>query len=342
MFQYCGKRFRVFKRADKACDTVGKTGSRRMKGAVHLENVRCDGAAHGGCQAGCLTFWKEAWLKHVDSAATSPLAPAGEPGFMTDPQLSRRSVCTEDTIVRESRRRTDGAGSGDVIYSCQATELPKATSPLAWWDIRQYVRDITSGNVGLAELTRGFLAAVDGIAMRFIRRCLVVGHRVVRRSAASAEPAATGSTPIGSDSLKTSPGDGIGARIKSALDRLVVEHPHVRGSLSVTPSIVLNLQPGELVRVKNKNEILETLDVKNRNRGLLFDVEMLPYCGGTYRVLRRVERIVDEKTGRVMKLGNNCIVLDGVVCKGCLSRNRRFCPRSIYPYWREIWLRRVE
>jgi len=28
-----------------------------------------------------------------------------------------------------------------------------------------------------------------------------------------------------------------------------------------------------------------------------------------------------------------------VVCKGDLHE---FCPRSIYPYWREIWLKRVE
>src|SRR5262245_50958674 len=59
MLQYCGKRFRVYKRAHKACDTIGKTGSRQMKNAVHLEDLRCDGAAHGGCQAGCLIFWKE-------------------------------------------------------------------------------------------------------------------------------------------------------------------------------------------------------------------------------------------------------------------------------------------
>src|SRR5882762_6251854 len=64
MFQYCGKRFQVFKRAHKTCDTVFPIRGRKMADAVHLE-TRCDGAAYGGCQAGCLIFWKEAWLKRV-------------------------------------------------------------------------------------------------------------------------------------------------------------------------------------------------------------------------------------------------------------------------------------
>src|SRR5690349_2802614 len=66
MFQYCGKRFRVFKRAHKTCDPPNGMAGRRMRSAVHLDGVRCDGTGHGGCQAACLIFWKEAWLKRVD------------------------------------------------------------------------------------------------------------------------------------------------------------------------------------------------------------------------------------------------------------------------------------
>src|SRR3954465_8683256 len=70
MLQDCGQRFRVCKRADKACDAVRKTGSRRMMHAVHLEGARCDGSAHGGCQAAGFLFWKEGWL---ETAAAHPL-----------------------------------------------------------------------------------------------------------------------------------------------------------------------------------------------------------------------------------------------------------------------------
>ena len=37
-----------------------------------------------------------------------------------------------------------------------------------------------------------------------------------------------------------------------------------------------------------------------------------------------------------------CIILEGVVCKGRYSDYRMFCPRELYPYWREIWLERVD
>jgi hypothetical protein len=42
-----------------------------MENAVHLVGVRCDGSAHGGCQAGCLIFWKDAWLRRVDAPSAA-------------------------------------------------------------------------------------------------------------------------------------------------------------------------------------------------------------------------------------------------------------------------------
>jgi hypothetical protein len=95
------------------------------------------------------------------------------------------------------------------------------------------------------------------------------------------------------------------------------------------------------VQVRPRDEIMQTLNEKQRNRGLWFDVEMIPYCGGTYRVLRRVEKIIDERSGKLISLPGACIILEGVTCKGCLSMRRMFCPRAIYPYWREVWLRRA-
>ena len=48
-----------------------------MQDTVLLDNLRCDGSAHDGCQAGCRLYWKEAWLRRVDVAAEP--APAPEP-----------------------------------------------------------------------------------------------------------------------------------------------------------------------------------------------------------------------------------------------------------------------
>src|SRR5436190_18027606 len=54
MLRYCGERLTVVASAHKTCDTVNKTGGRRMHDAVHLEGLRCEGSVHGGCQARCL------------------------------------------------------------------------------------------------------------------------------------------------------------------------------------------------------------------------------------------------------------------------------------------------
>jgi hypothetical protein len=48
MLQFCGQRFRVDKLALKLCDTIDWTGMYRMRHAVHLQGVRCDGQAHAG------------------------------------------------------------------------------------------------------------------------------------------------------------------------------------------------------------------------------------------------------------------------------------------------------
>ena len=63
MLEYCGQTVTVYKRADRTCDAILSDGQRRMQDAVFLTDLRCNGGAHGGCQAGCLIFWKEAWLR---------------------------------------------------------------------------------------------------------------------------------------------------------------------------------------------------------------------------------------------------------------------------------------
>ena len=74
MLAFCGQRLRVAKVAHKTCDNIKKTGGRKMVSAVHLEGARCDGAAHGGCMADCVFFWKEAWLKRPEDPEGQPSA----------------------------------------------------------------------------------------------------------------------------------------------------------------------------------------------------------------------------------------------------------------------------
>jgi hypothetical protein len=119
---------------------------------------------------------------------------------------------------------------------------------------------------------------------------------------------------------------------------------HLAGTRTVTvEDEPLDLQPGELVEVKSAEEIAATLSPEGRHRGLWFDREMLPYCGGQYRVRQRITRIIDEyRGGRMVVMKTPCVTLHTVTCSGEHSVARWFCPRAITLYWRECWLRRVE
>jgi len=112
----------------------------------------------------------------------------------------------------------------------------------------------------------------------------------------------------------------------------------IHGELRRTPTSSLNLQLGELIEVKSKEEILATLDAKGRNRGLGFSAEMLKYSGKRYRVLRRVDTAINEETGRLRQI-NNTVILEGVTCDGTAHGG---CKRNCYCLWREIWLKRVK
>ena len=94
--------------------------------------------------------------------------------------------------------------------------------------------------------------------------------------------------------------------------------------------------------MRSPEEIAPTLDQAGLGQGLSFDREMLPFCGHTFRIRDRVQRIIDDKTGRMLKIPKDCIILEGVVCSGELTPGNWFCPRQIYPFWRESWLARVE
>ncbi|MGB2714043.1 MAG: hypothetical protein WBC51_07685 [Vicinamibacterales bacterium] len=306
MFAFCGRRFRVFARAHKTCDTVNDYKGRKLEDSVHLADLRCDGGAHGGCEAGCLIFWKTAWLRPVSEPGARPSD--------TDWTVSdaRSPTCTEADVIAATVQRGT-AGTDGPAYACQATLLPAYTKPLPAWELSQYVEDYASGNTGLRKMLGSFLY-------------MAYHHWLVNA------------------------GIGIGPPLRWLYDRWQklwggVPYPRIKGGLPLgerTPSVALNLQPGEWVKVKSRDEILATCDEGLMNRGMKFDAELVPYCGGVYRVQRRLTKIINEKTGVMQHMKTPCIILDSVVCQARYADCRLFCPRSIYLYWREIWLERTD
>ncbi|MHB9030427.1 MAG: hypothetical protein ACYC9O_16800 [Candidatus Latescibacterota bacterium] len=99
----------------------------------------------------------------------------------------------------------------------------------------------------------------------------------------------------------------------------------------------LNLQLGEWVEIKSAEEITETLDQFGKHKGLSFMPEMWKYCGGQFRVYKRVNQIVIIGTESMKKL-KNTVLLEGVLCDGS---EHSCCDNSCFHYWREMWLRRI-
>lgn len=132
MLRFCGRSFQVVKTAHKSCDTVNKTGGRRMSKAVHLTGLRCDGSAHGGCEAACLLFWKDEWLK-----------PAEGPHNRETPAPQD---ILDTTVLAAHATANELDDKSGATYVCQATRHYEATGPLPAWRLSQYWDDILSGN----------------------------------------------------------------------------------------------------------------------------------------------------------------------------------------------------
>ncbi|WHT18782.1 hypothetical protein N8J89_37710 [Crossiella sp. CA-258035] len=221
-----------------------------------------------------------------------------EPGQLAPRHTPAEGKPNLPLLVSATTRGADP--DGQARYACQATEILRA-APICMpvLSLSQYVTDVRTGNVGPLLALRGFLVGV-------FNRVQVESRKRLPRWLLFR-----------------------GGRDWGFLNP---------GRPGKTPTATLNLQPGELVRIRPRSDIEATLDDNLRNRGMSFDEEMAHFCGRTARVLARVDRCIDERTGRMLHLANPCIVLEGVVCLGRFNVN---CPREFVPFWREIWLERV-
>jgi hypothetical protein len=272
MLHHCGQRHRVFRRVEKIHYYFGPVAPhlRRLRDAVLLDELRCDGAGHGRCQAACQFIWKEAWLTPVST---------------NDVDVAADKAVTATILDKYTQVSSP---DGEIRYACQMTELPAATTRLSWKDPRHYWRDLRSGNVRLIP----FITAV----------ALELFNGVQRKSGGAVAP------------------------YREPTDR------------TTSPKGMLDLKPGEIVRVKTKLEIEQTLNSASRNRGLWFDREMHRFCGGEFRVATVVRNIVDETTGKMLTMSTPSIILEGVSATG---EYLGLCPQNELIYWREAWLERL-
>jgi hypothetical protein len=255
MLQYAGQEFPVYASAHKTCDAINLTGtSRRLEKMAHLNGLRCDGSAHGGCQAGCLLFWREEWLERGDGEASTTDSPASGAGISHE----RLQAATQTTNE-----------AGETVYRCQATEQLRASTHISGFNPQQYVTDVRTRNVKLRTV-------LAGLVVLAFNRYQALSQRLLPNW----------------------------LRIKDGLT-----YPFYRGAGDGVRTPAVDLLPGDLVEIKSKAEIMATLGRDNNNNaGLWFDPEMVPACGRRARVERKVERIINESTGKMRKL-RDCYVL---------------------------------
>jgi len=136
MLDYCGRRFKVLRRAEKSCVELAPTKYQfrefHHNDVVILDTLRCSGAAHDGCGRGCILFWKSVWLRKVDSLQ-APIT--------IDESAQERPASLLKTKVDTNR------------YFCQSTELAKSTHEMSRGrKLMKCVYEVQSGSRGLLEM----------------------------------------------------------------------------------------------------------------------------------------------------------------------------------------------
>jgi hypothetical protein len=120
MLEFCGRRFQIRGRAEQiVTDGVplpsGESRVRSFKESdvVLLDGLRCSGGYHGGCKRGCMTFWKEKWLRRI----AKPAAPC--------------SANLRGHFQHNLAEQLSTSGAPGKMY-CQSSEIMRATLTISW------------------------------------------------------------------------------------------------------------------------------------------------------------------------------------------------------------------
>ena len=79
MQQFCGRRFRVFKKVKTIVLETNQEMRKIGSPTVFLEGSLCDGSYHGECDRACFCFWREEWLRRIPAPADAGGAATPEP-----------------------------------------------------------------------------------------------------------------------------------------------------------------------------------------------------------------------------------------------------------------------
>jgi hypothetical protein len=201
MIDFCGRRFRVALRAVKTCYYGETSGMRKFprEDVVLLENVRCSGNDHDGCQKACLMFWKEAWLRRVDEHVVPIVA-------LTGNEALRARL---KTMVSPTK------------YFCQSSEILRCTVELSKRErFSKALEEVRFENCGILEMLRRICVWTYWKARKAILGPYAKGH-------GKATPA---------ESLNLQPGEPVEVKSLENIRETLDERAYNRG-LFFTPSM---------------------------------------------------------------------------------------------------------
>jgi hypothetical protein len=151
MRQYCGGVFKVLQCVNRIL--IEGHSVRGFRDVFILEDVRCNGTAHGGCQRLCHFFWKESWLIFPTLE--------NDPSFVASaPSVNQPGIFLE--------------GLTTLPCQGQASVLLRSTRRLDLLNLRQYIQDKQSG-------TRSFSGTCSMLLMMFLKRTFWGLRKIYRR-----------------------------------------------------------------------------------------------------------------------------------------------------------------
>jgi hypothetical protein len=253
--KYCGRKFRIYRRANRVYLDYHYYMV-RLKNTVLLDDLRCDGSAHGGCQMKCLMFWKEAWLRPTSEPAAEEIAV---------PPVTLISL-TNFSHDDEPERAEPKSGAR---YSCQATEMVRIGERVSGWDPRPFIGDVLSGERSIGETLTSLRKHAGYKLGRIWSR--------LRSRIKPPTPASKVSNPTGVP-LNLQPGDWVEVKSLAEINETLNSENRLRGlgfSMDMAPFC------GKRFRVTSRVErmILEwTGELKQLNDTVALDTV---HCDGT-------------------------------------------------------------
>ena len=89
-----------------------------MRDTVYLDDLRCNGSGHGGCQAGCRIYWKEVLAAARGRLRADATSKSPDEGVAELRELAQVGTRTERELDGEVKE----------VWRCQATEASRPPS----------------------------------------------------------------------------------------------------------------------------------------------------------------------------------------------------------------------